>query len=299
MVPSLALKKQSCNCMFALFLNKSLLPCITQCPHTFASEQDIINGYPSCEAASDAAFWSQHLTSKNSSVTATYDSQSSICAGSPTSAIKPKGRENQVTSGSSHDQSDDDDIDMESGPCEQSTDPLDSKRIKRMVSNRESARRSRRRKQAQLTELEQQVEQLRGENSSLFKQLADVSQHFKDSTTNNRVLKSEVEALRAKVKLAEDMVSRGSLTSSLSHLLQNYLHPPQSANSNISPMVSVRSDDTSRFTPGVSVSVQNPTFGLDGMDSFSGSINNGSVGDSVSCVTDVWNWDSHVGSVSK
>lgn len=264
-----------------------------------ARNQDVINNFPSCDAASDAVFWSQHLAPKNSSVTVTNDSQSSICVESPTSAMKPKGRENQATSGSSHDQSDDDDIDMEAGPCEQSTDNVDIKRIKRMVSNRESARRSRRRKQAHLTDLEQQVEQLRGHNSSLFKQLADATQHFKDSTTNNRVLKSEVEALRAKVKLAEDTVSRGSLTSSLSHLLQNYLHTPQSANSNISQTISVRSEDT-RFPLGVSLSGQNTSFGLDGMASFDGSINNGGMGDSASCVTNVWPWDSsHVASVSK
>ncbi|MFS8017399.1 putative transcription factor bZIP family [Helianthus anomalus] len=68
-----------------------------------------------------------------------------------------------------------------------------------MVSNRESARRSRKRKQAHLTNLEQQVELLRGEYSGLFKQLMSASHQFKDASTNNRVLKSEVEALRAKV----------------------------------------------------------------------------------------------------
>jgi hypothetical protein len=40
---------------------------------------------------------------------------------------------------------------------------------------------------------------LRLENASLFKQLTDASQQFRDANTNNRVLKSDVEALRAKV----------------------------------------------------------------------------------------------------
>lgn len=44
-----------------------------------------------------------------------------------------------------------------------------------------------------------QVEQLRGENSTLYRQLTDASQQFRDADTNNRVLKSDVEALRAKV----------------------------------------------------------------------------------------------------
>ncbi|KAG1326849.1 putative bZIP transcription factor RISBZ4 [Cocos nucifera] len=81
-----------------------------------------------------------------------------------------------------------------------------------MVSNRESARRSRKRKQAHLADLELQVDQLRGENSSLFKQLTDANQEFNQAVTNNRVLKSDVETLRVKVKMAEDMVTRDVLS---------------------------------------------------------------------------------------
>lgn len=44
-----------------------------------------------------------------------------------------------------------------------------------------------------------QVDQLRGENSSLFKQLTEISQRCKDAANNNLVLKSDVEALRATV----------------------------------------------------------------------------------------------------
>lgn len=44
-----------------------------------------------------------------------------------------------------------------------------------------------------------QVDILRGENSALYRQLTDASQHYRDADTNNRVLKSDVEALRAKV----------------------------------------------------------------------------------------------------
>jgi len=46
-----------------------------------------------------------------------------------------------------------------------------------------------------------QVERLRQENSHLFNQLNDASQQFRDADTNNRVLKSDVEALRAKVRI--------------------------------------------------------------------------------------------------
>jgi septal ring factor EnvC (AmiA/AmiB activator) len=70
----------------------------------------------------------------------------------------------------------------------------------RMLSNRESARRSRRRKQAHLSELETQVSQLRVENSKLMKGLTDVTQTFNDASVENRVLKANIETLRAKVK---------------------------------------------------------------------------------------------------
>ncbi|GJY71119.1 basic leucine zipper 9 [Tanacetum coccineum] len=245
--------------------------------------------------------WSQNLTPKNSGVTVTIDSQSSICADSPTSDTKPKRRDNNVIGATSDDeQSDDDDTEIEAGQCEQSNDQMDNKRIKRMVSNRESARRSRKRKQAHLTDLEQQVEQLRGEYSTLFKQLTNASQQFKDASTNNRVLKSDVEALRAKVKLAEDMVARGSLTSSLSHLLQNHLTTPQMFNSqnmsrmgNVSPTITVRGDDHGSH-PGLSVPNQHVMVGLGTNPGiFNGNVKNGISSDAGSCVSDIWPLDSH------
>ncbi|XXG43597.1 hypothetical protein AAC387_Pa01g3587 [Persea americana] len=112
-----------------------------------------------------------------------------------------------ATSGSSREQSDDDDIEGETEITE-NMDPADVKRARRMLSNRESARRSRRRKQAHLSELEQQVAQLRFEKSSLVKRLTDVSQKYNEASVDNRILKADVETLRAKVKMAEDTVKR-------------------------------------------------------------------------------------------
>ncbi|XP_050216156.1 basic leucine zipper 9 [Mercurialis annua] len=112
--------------------------------------------------------------------------------------------------------------------------PLDLRRIRRMVSNRESARRSRKRKQAHLQDLESHVDQLTGENASLFKQLSDAAQQCCQADTNHRILKSDVEALRAKVKLAEDMVTRGSLSSSL-----NQTHQPLHNLTRVSPTVTI------------------------------------------------------------
>ena len=44
-----------------------------------------------------------------------------------------------------------------------------------------------------------QVEQLKGESATLFKQLSEANLQFTTAVTDNRILKSDVEALRVKV----------------------------------------------------------------------------------------------------
>ncbi|KAK0581635.1 hypothetical protein LWI29_016222 [Acer saccharum] len=113
----------------------------------------------------------------------------------------------QTTSGSSRDDSDDDELDgdTETTDC---LDPSDDRRARRMQSNRESARRSRRRKQAHLSELETQAGQLKVEHSTLLKGLTDMNHKYDEAAVNNRILKADIETLRAKVKMAEETVKR-------------------------------------------------------------------------------------------
>ncbi|KAJ6974687.1 hypothetical protein NC653_030724 [Populus alba x Populus x berolinensis] len=123
-----------------------------------------------------------------------------------------------TTSVSSRELSEDDENEAETELTENMR-PTDAKRVRRMLSNRESARRSRSRKQAHLTELETQVAQLRVENSSLLKSLTDISQKYNESAVDNRVLKADVETLRAKVKMAEETVKRFTGLNTLFHAM--------------------------------------------------------------------------------
>ncbi|KAL8171075.1 hypothetical protein V2J09_022879 [Rumex salicifolius] len=128
-------------------------------------------------------------------------------AGVPSITAIPKkivGQTKQTTSGSSKELSDDDEAEGEN----ETTGNTDPKKARRMLSNRESARRSRRRKQAHLTELETQVAQLRVENSSLLTRLTNLSQKYNEAAVDNRVLKADIETMRAKVKMAEETVKR-------------------------------------------------------------------------------------------
>ncbi|KAK1555213.1 hypothetical protein Q3G72_023476 [Acer saccharum] len=93
---------------------------------------------------------------------------------------------------------------------EDNMDPADAKRVQRMLPNGESTRRSRRRNQVHLTELEleTQVSQLTVENSSLLKRSKDINQKYNEAAVKNRVLKADVETLRTKLKMAEESIKR-------------------------------------------------------------------------------------------
>ncbi|KAG9449285.1 hypothetical protein H6P81_009250 [Aristolochia fimbriata] len=289
--------------------------CCSDLSFDFGSTEHI-SGYSNCgQLKAIGNVWSQNLTPPHSGVSATIDSQSSMCAGSPTSPLKPKSGDTQAraaTSGSSREeQSDEDDAETEAGPWEQSTDAIDLKRMRRKVSNRESARRSRRRKQAQLADLELQVDQLRGENATLYKQLTDASQQFSEAGTDNRVLKSDVEALRMKVKLAEDMVTRGSLNCSLNNLLQSHMSTAQmlSARNLCRPSDVPTSVGIQDIGIPSTVAGQIPSVGLENGGAQNGGLRNRvnqnnstqriAGFDAISCGSENWPWDSLVTSASK
>jgi len=75
----------------------------------------------------------------------------------------------------------------------------DDKKARRMLSNRESARRSRQRKQQHLDELQGQVSQLRAENLNILHRLAMVAQLTDNLTDENRRLRSEAASLTSRL----------------------------------------------------------------------------------------------------
>ncbi|XP_020581198.1 basic leucine zipper 9-like isoform X2 [Phalaenopsis equestris] len=266
------------------------------------SDQDAPSGHSPGGPLTGSQIWSQNHATLHS-------------IGSPTSSLLPKSTENQTLGGSSgSDQSDEDSLETEAGAYEHGTNTTDLKRMRRMVSNRESARRSRKRKQAHLADLELQVDQLRGENASLYKQLTDASQHFTESVTDNRILKSSVDALRVKMNMAEELVTRGSLTCSLDHLLQTTINSSHLPNTRqFSPVIEFPENDGFFVDSSLAAQAQNidvhvagakngslrsqspPLPSLTTINNLQSRVN----GDISSCGSDIWPWDSNANVISK
>lgn len=190
---------------YQAFLKSKLnLACaaVALCRGSFMKTQD------SCASSTQAG--ASHLTSQSSS-------KGISC--SPCVQKRAGILVSSANISSSREQTDeDDDVEGENNMNEQ-IDPASAKRVRRMLSNRESARRSRKRKQAHLTELETQVAELRVENSALLKRFGDISQKYNEAAVNNRVLKADLETLRAKVQMAEETVKRITGMKSMVHAM--------------------------------------------------------------------------------
>ncbi|XP_058082587.1 bZIP transcription factor 53 [Magnolia sinica] len=69
---------------------------------------------------------------------------------------------------------------------------VDQRKQRRMISNRESARRSRMRKQKHLDDLLTQVTQLKTENNQISKRVDFATQHFLNLDSENTILRTQV-----------------------------------------------------------------------------------------------------------
>uniref|UniRef100_A0A0D9VBU6 BZIP domain-containing protein n=1 Tax=Leersia perrieri TaxID=77586 RepID=A0A0D9VBU6_9ORYZ len=84
---------------------------------------------------------------------------------------------------------------------------MEQRRAKRMQSNRESARRSRMRKQRHLDELTAQVSQLRRENAQLATALGVTAQGLLAVDADNAVLRTQAAELAARLRSLDDILS--------------------------------------------------------------------------------------------
>ncbi|KAH7682812.1 Basic-leucine zipper domain-containing protein [Dioscorea alata] len=83
---------------------------------------------------------------------------------------------------------------------------MDQRKRKRMLSNRESARRSRLRKQKHLDDLMAQVSQLRKENSQILTTLNITTQHYLGVESQNSVLRTQMVELSTRLQSLNEIL---------------------------------------------------------------------------------------------
>jgi hypothetical protein len=84
---------------------------------------------------------------------------------------------------------------------------MDQRKRKRLLSNRESARRSRMRKQKHLNDLMEQVAQLRKENNHILTTISVTTQHFLNVEAENSVLRAQMGELSQRLQSLNDILS--------------------------------------------------------------------------------------------
>ncbi|RZC44651.1 hypothetical protein C5167_037598 [Papaver somniferum] len=77
---------------------------------------------------------------------------------------------------------------------------MDQRKRKRMLSNRESARRSRMRKQKHLDELMDQVTQIRKENNQILTSVNLTTQHYVNIESENSILRAQMDELNNRLQ---------------------------------------------------------------------------------------------------
>ncbi|CAN4107519.1 unnamed protein product [Withania somnifera] len=84
---------------------------------------------------------------------------------------------------------------------------MDQRKRKRMISNRESARRSRMRKQKHLDDLMAQVSTLRKENNQILTSMNVTTQHFLNVEAENSILRAQLSELIHRLQSLNEIIS--------------------------------------------------------------------------------------------
>lgn len=102
---------------------------------------------------------------------------------------------------------------------------MDQRKRKRMISNRESARRSRMRKQKHLDDLMAQVSQLRKENNQIITGMNVTTQHFLNVEAENSVLRAQVAELTHRLQSLNEIIDFMNAATATSYLANNHEEP--------------------------------------------------------------------------
>ncbi|GAB4841773.1 bZIP transcription factor 53 [Ancistrocladus abbreviatus] len=106
---------------------------------------------------------------------------------------------------------------------------MDSRKRKRMISNRESARRSRMRKQQHLDDLVKEVTKLQSENAKLVKSINEATQCYIGVESENNVLRAQLmeltDRLRSLNSVLEIVEEVSGLVMDIPEIPQTLLEP--------------------------------------------------------------------------
>ncbi|XP_071691807.1 bZIP transcription factor 44-like [Rutidosis leptorrhynchoides] len=94
-----------------------------------------------------------------------------------------------------------------SGSEENLQNLMNERKRKRMISNRESARRSRMRKQQRVDELTCEVSQLRNKNNQIMSNISVTTQHYMSVEAENCVLRAQVAELSNRLQSLNEIMS--------------------------------------------------------------------------------------------
>lgn len=127
---------------------------------------------------------------------------------------------------------------------------VDEKRQKRMLSNRESARRSRLKKQHHLDEMKQQVSQLRAENTDMVTKYNIASRHYAQITDENRSLRSHAMDLSRRLQRLHHAATSQGMTMGHEYMGLSHLDPSMQLSFTLSPASAMQHPSMAHHVPG-------------------------------------------------